>query len=168
MINNKQLREAVIKPSLSKIGLYSPDGEELLVATAAQETLGGTFLVQVDKKGNLFYAGGLGIYQMEKRSHDGLWVTKLRDKEKPDTHSALGQTILDACGFAVVPSAAEMICNLAYATMMARVFYTQFSDPLPKATDIEGIWAYYKARWNTEKGAATRYAFISNYKKYCA
>lgn len=164
MFNSNQLRKAIILPSLSKIGLYSLNGEELLVATAANESTGGTFLVQVDKRGGLFYGGGLGIYQMEKITHDSIWDAKLQRDGKL---TALGQNILDACGFSKIPTATEMVSNLAYATMLARAFYTRFAEPLPPANDINAIWQEYKKRWNTEKGAATYDLFVANYKKFC-
>ena len=37
MIDNKQLRELIIKPALSKLQMYSTNAEEILVFTCASE-----------------------------------------------------------------------------------------------------------------------------------
>ena len=62
MIDNKQLRELIIGPSLDALQMYSKEAEEILVFTCASESLGGTYLKQV--KGP-----ALGIYQMEPATY---------------------------------------------------------------------------------------------------
>ena len=66
MIDNKQLRECIIKPTLDSLQMYSQAAEELLVFTCACESLGGTYLKQV--KGP-----ALGIYQMEPATYQDIW-----------------------------------------------------------------------------------------------
>src|SRR5699024_8406520 len=111
-IDHGQLREYVIRPVLEKMGVYTKAGEELLVLTAATESLGGTYIHQV--------GGGpaLGIYQMEPASYWDLWTNYL------DYNYWLVERIQQVCPTAGNDdSDTEMIGNLFYATAMARSFY---------------------------------------------
>jgi len=157
-IKCSHLRECIIQPILKKVGLYSIDAEELLVATCAQETLGGKFLIQEGKKG-IFKKGALGILQMEAATYADIWkyLSKIPELEN---------NILAACNFQVIPDAYDMVGNLNYSILMGRINYFRVKEKLPPANDIEAIWLYYKKYWNTELGAATRKAFLSNYQKY--
>lgn len=159
MLKNTQIRKCIIKPATSLIGLYSPSAEEQLYATAAHETLLGSYVVQHPE-----YIGGsdpcklgaLGIYQMETPTHNDLWR-----RMPPD----IGHKIRIACNFGMtttIPST-ELIHNLFYATMMARVLYFLAPGHLPAVHDKDAIWAYYKKYWNTAAGAATKDAFLKNY-----
>jgi len=47
MLNIAQFREFIIQPSLHDLILNSPDAEELLVFTCANESLGGTYIKQL-------------------------------------------------------------------------------------------------------------------------
>lgn len=154
MLDISQFRTLIIQPALDAIVQYSVDVEELLVATCAQESLGGTFLRQ--------RGGGpaKGIYQMETRTHDDLWQTILvRDQ-------STAWKIMKGLNTATKPSSDLMIRDMFYATQMARVFYMRINHPIPKADDIESIWEYYKQFWNTASGAATKTQFITNYNRF--
>lgn len=153
MLDETQLREAIIRPALEKIKLYSKDAEELLVATLAHESKGGTYLVQIN-------GPALGIYQMEPFTHDDVWRTFL------SKDAQLAYYILSGCRYLQKPDANEMINNLFYATMMARAMYRRVKEPLPNYTDIEGIAKYWKKHYNTEKGSGTIQEFIESYNKY--
>ena len=153
MFDHKQFRSLIIQPALDALALYSEDAEELLVAVCAQESLGGTYLSQ---------EGGpaRGIYQMEGRTHDSLWNTVLcRDQ-------SVAFKLKKVLMCAINPSADRMVWDLYYATMMARVFFLNISDPIPSGKDIEAIWTYYKTFWNTKNGAAKKTDFIINYNKF--
>lgn len=154
MLDISQFRTLIIQPALDAIAKHSEDAEELLVATCAQESLGGTYLKQV--------GGGpaKGIYQMETRTHDDLWQTILvRDQ-------SLAFKIMKGLNTATKPNADLMIRDMFYATQMARVFYMRIAHPLPKADDIDSIWEYYKQFWNTNAGAATKGDFVLNYNRF--
>ena len=150
MFNNLQFRKCILQPALDALALYSEEAEELLVATMAQESLGGTYLCQ--DNGPAF-----GIYQMEPRTHDDLWNTILvRDQN-------VRWKIMKTLNTASNPAASRMVWDLYYATFMARVFFLRITEPLPPHNDIELIWQYYKSFWNTNLGSAQKDAFIKNY-----
>ena len=159
MIRCKDFRKLVIKPTLQAIHLYSPEAEELLVGTMAQETQGGFYLAQT-------VGPALGVYQMEPRTHDDLlsWIHKAENH----TYEALVDEFLRDTHVA-----SRMAGNLYYATAIARLFYYRIEEekgkngswlyPLPAHDDLESIWKYYKLHWNTNMGKATQQEFYKNY-----
>lgn len=148
-----QLRRYVIVPALASIGLDGDSAEVLLMATCAQESKGGTYLHQIN-------GPALGIYQMEPETYQDL-ISYIQPKQ------ALRQKLLSSCNFDVFPPHQnEIVTNLKYATIIARLYYLRFPEPLPAANDMDGIWKYYKKYWNTEKGKATQNEFYANYKAF--
>ncbi len=133
--------------------MYSESAEEIIIATLAQETLGGCFVRQV--KGP-----ALGIYQMEPVTYDSLWAHYISQDEN------LARRILNGCQYLQRPPAEHLVHNLKLATMMTRIYYRQVRDPLPAKDDIEGIWNYYKIFYNTTLGSATKDQFMKNYVKF--
>lgn len=151
MINVRQLREFVIRPSLPP-GLYSMAAEELLVATIAVESNGGTYIKQ--KVGP-----ALGIYQMEPATFSDVW--------KYVKGSKFHAIIMAICNFKDEPEANDMIYNLEFATLVARMKYYRDPLPLPSYDDVDGLWLYYKRCWNTYLGKTDKEEFIKSYKDYC-
>lgn len=159
MIKPKHLREAVIRPTLKAANLWCPDAEELLIGTAAQETLGGYYLIQENNEG-IYYKGGLGIYEMEGPTHDGLWRNRI------ESRPLLKSAILRICNFSSEPNKNELITNLAYATLMTRIFYTGIEQRLPSCGDVDAMARYWKRHYNTVFGSGTVEQFVDNYHKY--
>lgn len=153
MFDNYQFRKSILIPSLQAMNSYSPDAEELLVATMAHESLGGTFFEQTN-------GPALGIYQMEPATYHDIWKNFL-----PMT-SVLGHLVLGECKYSVIPDPTEMIWNLRFATMMARVHYDRVMAPLPASNDINAIWDYYKSHYNSSMGAAQKNDFINHYNTF--
>jgi hypothetical protein len=145
MALNANLLRAHIQAVLTPLGLYSPEAEELLMATCAQESLLGKYREQV---------GGpaLGIFQMEPATFQDICTNYLA------YHPALDTKILALGG-----SAQDMINNDELAIAMARVLYLRAPGALPAATDLAAIWAYYKAHYNTPLGAAKQIDFYRHY-----
>jgi hypothetical protein len=145
MALNANLLRGTIQTVLTPFGLYSPEAEELLMATAAQESLLGKYREQV---------GGpaLGIFQMEPATFHDIIVNYL------SYHPTLDASILALGG-----QAQDMINNDALAIAMARVQYLRAPEKLPAATDLAGIWSLYKKRWNTPLGAAKQIDFYRHY-----
>lgn len=147
-IHPGQLREYIIRPTLKELGLYSEAAEELLMLTAATESLCGEYLHQV---------GGpaLGIFQMEPATHDDIWANWL--KYKPTLAGKLARYGHEA---RALPG------NLYYATAMARIHYRRRPEALPSAMDERGLAQYWKDHYNTHLGAGTADKAIQNYRKY--
>ena len=162
MINQKQLRELVIRPMLQYLDPripYSETAVELLMMTQAHESNGGYFLKQ--EKGP-----ALGIYQMEPATFDDLWDNFI----KYDHNLYVLMAGLEG-NMALTPGE-QLVHDIGYATAMARVHYFRDSEPLPTGdlSDERTIWElamYAKRVWNTEAGKATVQDYYDKYMKYC-
>lgn len=147
-IHAGQLREYIIRPTLKSMGLYSEAAEELLMLTAATESLCGRYLHQV---------GGpaLGIYQMEPATCHDIYDNYLKYRPELAKKVALfGGSYRDLPG------------NLYYATAMARVHYLRRPEELPSAMDERGLAQFWKDHYNTHLGAGTVEKAIENYRAY--
>lgn len=151
MIDNKQLREYVIRPVLKTLKLESPAAENLLVMIAAHESKMGTYLKQVSGPAR-------GIYQMEPATADDLHYNYLGRRpdlsHKVEAFSTLGSRTDD------------LTANLLYQTAMARVHLARFEEPLPAADDLLGLASYAKKYWNTYAGSATTDDYYKAYKPH--
>lgn len=144
MINARQFRDLVVRPSLQEINLWSQAAENLLVGTAIQES-GLVYLKQL--------GGGpaLGVYQIEPATHADIWKNYLslrpdsRIQRRPDW---------------------SLITDLAYATAIARLVYYRRPEPLPAADDVEGLGQYWKDHFNTHLGAGRPAEFILKYREF--
>jgi hypothetical protein len=152
MLNANQLRSYVIKPALLPLDLWSPEAEDLLVMICAHESLGGTYVAQI---------GGpaLGIYQMEPDTHNSIWSDDLRSRR--DMYRILAGKLLLSCNFGHQPPAEEMVTNFKYATIMARIFFLRFLEPIPSTVPALGMYA--KHFWNTKKGKATAQEYVDDF-----
>ncbi len=150
MFNLSQFRKSIIVPALSDLQMYSDEAEELLVFTAATESLGGTLLTQV--KGP-----ALGAYQMEPNTYTDIWTNFIRYKSNIVSILALN---FDA---GKIPSPNRMVYDLRFATAMARIHYFRVQEPLPPKDDVQAIWEYYKAHYNTPLGKAKKDKCIADY-----
>jgi hypothetical protein len=124
-------------------GAASAAAVELLMLTAATESRLGTYLYQLQ-------GPAIGIFQMEPKTHDDLQARRVigRHKNIP------------------LADASRMAWDLAYAAVMARIYYMQFVEPLPAADDIPGMAEYWKEYYNTEAGAGTPEKAIADYERY--
>jgi hypothetical protein len=150
MFNISQFRELIIKSTLNDLKMYSENAEELLVFTCAAESMGGTYLTQVN-------GSALGIYQMMPETYNDIWENYIKGK------TGLNMLVLSNFNLYFMPPEEVMIYDLRFATLMARIFYERIKEPLPDKNDINSIWEYYKKYYNTDKGAAQKEDSISNY-----
>lgn len=147
MLNIANLR-AQIESTLKPMGLYSPEAEELLCATCAQESLLGTYRVQMN-------GPAVGIFQMEPEDYNDIWTNYLKYNFQLSVQvSALAEGNVGA---------QQLIDNDPLAIAMARIHYLRAPEPLPAATDLAGLWQLYKLRYNTPQGAAKQQDFYGHY-----
>lgn len=154
MIHPAHFYNYIILPSLKLTGTWCESSENLLLGIAAQETEMSTFLAQ---RFITFGKGGIGPYQMERKTHDDTW------SHLPKRHR---ETIMAACGMTMSANADRMLWDLRYSTLMCRFFFMRFKEPLPEKDDINGLAHYWKNHWNTQEGSGTTEQFIENYKRY--
>ena len=128
----------------------SENAADLLLMTAAHESLGGKYLKQV---------GGpaLGIYGMEPTTFRSINDNYL--DYRPELKRAGMSLSLNE-----LSNPAEVIYNLVLATYMARIQYFKVPKALPD--NEEGMAAYAKKYWNTEKGKATEEKYLTDYRRY--
>jgi hypothetical protein len=153
VIDPRQLRERVIRPTLEHLRLYSLAAESLLLGTAAQESRLGTYVVQL--------GGGpaLGIYQMEPGTHRDIWDNWL--SARADLSSLVRLLIAPQPS----PFVEQLVTNLAYATAMTRLHYRRVPAPLPAPDDIEGQAEYWKHHYNTSAGRGTVEEYVRSWRR---
>jgi hypothetical protein len=166
VINHKQFRELIIKPSLKSIDLYSENDEELLILTLANESLGGTYLKQIN-------GHAWGPFQCEPNSYLETCSNHLykysNDNSKPFEISELGKKVNYYLNWYVtyhIPPIQFLATNLSYATIICRLFYLRAKEPIPDKDDVIGLFNYYKRYYNTSEGKATEKEVIDNYHLY--
>src|ERR1700683_490537 len=147
MLDINQLR-AQIESTLKPLGLYSPEAEELLCATCAQESLLGTYRVQVN-------GPAVGVFQMEPEDYNDIWTNYLKYNFQLSVQvSALAEGNVGA---------QQLVTNDPLAIAMARIHYLRAPGALPAATDLNGLWQYYHQFYNTPEGAAEQQDFYAHY-----
>ena len=155
-IDVNQLRDFIIVPALTAIGMWSPSAVNLLLGTAALETNLGTYLVQKD----IGIRGGLGIYQCESKTYNDIWDNYVLNS------IPLRAKIKTYCGYDSKPFPVRLITDLSLATIITRLYYFRIKAPLPAANDTAGLAEYWKKWYNTEMGSGTVEQFIENYNRY--
>lgn len=154
MLNVRQFRLLVVRPVLCHLSLWSVAAENLLVGTAVQES-GLRFLQQ---RGG---GSARGIYQIEPETEADVHDRFLKFRAGLDEKVA---ALLSAA-----PSRAEqLVCNLSYATAIARIIYYRCPEPLPDSEDAVALGRYWKRYFNTDRGKGTVSAFVLNYKEFVA
>ncbi|ADZ91088.1 hypothetical protein GV054_09095 [Marinomonas mediterranea] len=153
-----QLRDLVVVPTLSNLGMYSLAAEQLVMGTIAQESRG-TYLKQLGK------GPALGLIQMEPATHADIWRNFVRYTKRLTVDlrallSAEADDVFEVCG---VPDDTELITNLKYAVAMCRVHYWRKPQTLPEANNIKALGEYWKDHYNTFKGAGTVDEFINHF-----
>lgn len=153
-----ELLDHIIRPTLKQLDentpehrnrFGSPAAQQLLLATAAQESRCGEYVQQI--KGP-----AVGIYQMEPDTIQDLYDNYL--KHRINLLPAYYRFQISGLGVNF-----QLHSNMAFATALARLQYFRFPEPLPELNDRQGMWLYYKTWWNTAEGAATEAQFSDNW-----
>ncbi|HSC68493.1 MAG TPA: hypothetical protein VLC79_12425 [Cellvibrio sp.] len=127
------LRELIIKPYLHMLGEYSEVAEDLLLGTAAQESLLGAHCYCPQTK-------GLGLYRMTAEKHVEIWDNYL--VQFPDLAS-LQRGLASQQQFLKNPHG-ELMSNLMYSTGMAWMIYRRCAIDAHKRLEIPALaqlWA---------------------------
>lgn len=153
LIDCTQLKEIIIVPTITALGMNSPSAVNLLLGTAAQESHLGRYLKQIN-------GSALGLYQIEPRTFHWVWTSRI------DTSYAMKARIRLMLGYEGKPDVMRLASDLMLSTAICRLYYATFEEPLPDADDVEGLADYWKKHWNTVLGKGTTKQFIENYKRY--
>lgn len=144
----------MVKQILEHIGLYSPSAEELLLLTAATESISGHYFYQLNN------GPAKGIFQMEPATEQDCWDNFLSYRTNELYYSRIRDLYIISLG----PD--NLIYNLAYQIAMARIRYYRVPAPLPTQDDIQGLAQYWKDHYNTYLGAGIPEKAIEAYHKY--
>ncbi|WP_227657621.1 hypothetical protein [Candidatus Magnetaquicoccus inordinatus] len=147
-LNPQQFRSLIIRPTLRRLDMWSEAAEELLLGTAIQESA----LHYLQQMGG---GPAMGFWQMERATHDDLWLNFLNGRTK------LGLNVL---GPYTKPEATRMVWDLSYACAMCRIHYLRCPDALPPAGDIAGQAAYWKRWYNTPLGKGTVEQYLESWR----
>ncbi len=153
MLDPGDFRLYIIRPTLVHLDLWSEAAEVLLLGTAITES---NLRYLRQKKGG----PGLGIYQIEKVTHDDIWGSYLNKLTKVKLKAKV--TWLTSR----IPLEEQLIHNLSYATAIARVIYWRKPAKLPEAIDIVGLATYWKTHYNTYLGAGKIEDFVRKLTPY--
>lgn len=155
-INCPQLRDVIIKPVLTALGMNSLSAVNLLLGTAAQESQMGHYIVQQ----KIGFKGGIGIYQMQKPAFEMVWDRLIYSNPAMLARMRL---LLNYNG---KPPAERMASDIALATAMTRLYYYAINTALPEADDIVELAMYWKKFYNSPIGKGTEQQFVDNYHRY--
>jgi len=166
MIAAQQLKEMIIEPVLRGMhewgfkGAANPAAVNLLLGTAYHESLGGTYLHQI---------GGpaIGLYQIEPDTHEDIWQNYLQYRKTSETREIKLLLPQDARpDFSWIGNYKwhrQLMVNLDYATVMARLVYYRRNFDWPDPHDVPALAEIYKKFFNTEKGGASVDDFINHF-----
>jgi hypothetical protein len=155
MIDRQQLEKFIIIPALNAINMYSDSAKMLLLYTCATESNLGTFVKQQ------FGGPALGIYQMEAGTYVDNWEINIKDRDKrteekdPTKIDFLKNRILSAANYKEIPPAETMVWDMRFATIMARLNYSRWEEPLPPAGDFDALIVYYYKYWRPNPSYTT-------------
>lgn len=154
-MNIDQLRDAVIRPTLKHLELWSPAAENLVLGTALVESKA-EYLRQIR-------GPALGLWQMEPETHDDIHANFL--KYHRDLALRVNELTTPA---ALTEGALELVGNLYYGAAMCRVHYRRVTQPLPNDRDATAMARYWKAHYNTPLGAGTVEKAVPHFIVACA
>ena len=162
MFNATQFKEHIVEPTLRDLiellpGVNKEQAVDLLMGTCWQESLGGTYLVQM--------GGGpaLGAYQMEPATLSDIYDNYIEYNEG-----------LEAQVYDYWPPHSPinmMISDLTYQTVMCRIHYYRQSFTWPEKKMVDHSWDTYitqlgeiwKKYYNTYKGKGKVSEFVHNF-----
>jgi hypothetical protein len=159
MIDLSQWKQYIVRPALMLLGSTPGIGAALNAPWAINQLVGTTkesggceYLVQLD--------GGpaLGFYQMEPATHDDIWRNFLAYQP------ALAEVVKTACPYGGEGQANEMITEMLYATMMARICYYRSKLQAPLNTAL-ALATYHKVVYNTAAGASVASDDVAYYQQ---
>ena len=166
MINVAQFRSEIVRPALKAADMWSEAAENLVLGTAVQESL----LAWVKQRGS---GPALGFYQMEPATAADIChrflstraslAASLAKAAWPHVSSAPAYSHLSKQDIARL-----LVEDMRFATIMCRLRYWMMPQPLPAATDIDGLSNYWKRWYNTPLGRGRAGEWADKYRRFCA
>lgn len=150
MLNPEQLLLYIVRPTLQKIGLWSPAAERLVCGTALVES-NLEFISQVPSR------IAAGLWQMESATYLDLLHQLSKRKH-------LQQAVLSALHFTSFPLSYDYLAGNLYAgVIFCRLKYYFNPEPLPDASNIAALADYWGRVYNTRNLMMDKLRFIARY-----
>jgi len=143
-----------VRPALEILGLKfcGLAAERLVVGTMLTESLGKS-VDQITGPGDETLGPAVGYWQMEKKTHDGIYKNYLDFRNTPK-YGFLKDKVLSL--LAPHPSPFEQLAgNLFYGAAMCRIKYYRAPAALPSGESLRELAEYWKKYYNTELGKGT-------------
>lgn len=135
---------------------YSENAVDLLLMIACHESLCGRYTKQVN-------GPALGVYQMEPATHADLYANFISTRR--DLDFSVSKFLPSSQTLVNKKSHVELLqTDVRYATVLARVFFMRFKEPIPDTDFKRAVYA--KKYWNTPLGKATEDAYLNDYLRF--
>jgi len=144
-------REYIIRPTITAMGMWSPEAENLLLGTALHESGG---LEKIKQDGN---GPALGFYQMEPATLKDIYKNYLNAR-------ADKSELLKKFRIPHLSIEDNLRGNPLYQTAAARLHYYRVPEPIPDTVHEQA--AYWKKYWNTPKGKGTVQKYLGDWAHY--
>jgi len=133
----EELRNHVIRPTLEGLGTWNTNAEELLLATAAQESCMGFHILSEST---------YGVYQITAATHVEVWDQYLVNR--PDMASRV-RGLASQHMFLENPHR-ELTTNLLYATAIAWFVYERSGQSVPERQDVQAMAKFWQQHFHQE------------------
>ena len=154
----KVLVDYFIRPACDYISEYcpncnGPNSVQMMLAIAAQESHCGMYFKQV--------GGGpaRGVWQVETRSSEDVLENFVAHK------NGLADLLMSM--YSPVLKYAHIQSPL-YNCAIARLILYRYPEAMPDLDDKDGMWEFYKHRYNSEYGAAEQHEWDKNWDMFVA
>jgi len=149
-----QFKTLILDPTLKVVQLYSPEASDLLLGTSLVES-NLRYFKQFDD------GPARGYFQMEMSTFDDIYYRYL------DRHPEL-RTMLRQFEFkgVLVPIGDQLMMNLPFAIIMARIKYLMIPAAIPDSAD--GQAQYWKDYYNTAGGKGTIEKYLRTWREWKA
>ena len=149
------LVDHIIKPTMHAFEqtlplINKPNSIQLMLAIAAQESDCGVYFKSIN-------GHEMGIWQVHPDTDTDLHENFLNTR--PELLMILNHLKSDWMNWPHIQSP-------MYNCAIARLCLYRYSEPCPPFNDMDGMWKFYKKRYNSYKGAATEEEWIENWNNY--
>lgn len=142
MLDARQLRDLIVRPTIEQIGIYSLAAEQIVIGTAAKESHL-TYIRQHLGEGK--HGRGRGLWQVEPETAEDL-IKRHRRR------------------LWLVIDLARLEGDLYLGAAICRIKYLDDPLPLPAAGDVAGMDATWKRHYNSGKGKGRVGEFVAAWK----
>lgn len=159
-MNPEQFISLIIKPTLKKLAEYNPamlsqEAADLLLCTAAHESHLGEYIKQVN-------GPALGVYQIEPATNKSLWDDFILVPSRRNFAQMMYSELPTSSKY---PYADQLMTNLTYQTIMARLKYWIAPEPIPKL-GLHSLADYWGKYYQSTSDPAKIEKFIKDAKIY--